>query len=528
MSSSEPGREPSMDEILASIRKIISEEPASADPSAASTGVAAATGAAGYDVPTEPILPTLEASGRGAAQNATPNDASDPRPFGGRLADALQTAVPKAQGSAGFDDDLADLLDEPSATHATPDASAAGAEEVPKSGPSADAQVPAEKPSFGRTFDPPAGLRPQRERPPETEDQPATAQGARLADKLGHPATDDGVTPHRNPAFGAAATLGAPSAGHGNTAPRRNDELAKTVPAAENADEPTKDTGPVVIAAMPKSSHSPTEPSAPAATTDAGARPIGFALRAVAGTDAPSQTPDASAIPSKLGDTPFKATQAREDGLTSRAGSSEAAGKPGRAPDQRTEPAAHALPSLGSAIAALNGVGNLSEKPPGTADVTKAADGQAAKPPASVTPACDASEKATPANPEANSLAAVAASSELSHKSGAPDHAQPIKAETPVVVSQPPAPVSTLALSETPAHASLAVRTLEDTVADLLRPMLRAWLDENMPRMVENALRIEMADSVRKTLDAKAVSANPVNAGAVDQTPVDPAGKKPN
>ena len=37
------------------------------------------------------------------------------------------------------------------------------------------------------------------------------------------------------------------------------------------------------------------------------------------------------------------------------------------------------------------------------------------------------------------------------------------------------------------------VQTLEDTVARLLRPMLRQWLDDNMPRIVEKAFREEWA-----------------------------------
>ena len=45
------------------------------------------------------------------------------------------------------------------------------------------------------------------------------------------------------------------------------------------------------------------------------------------------------------------------------------------------------------------------------------------------------------------------------------------------------------------------VRTLEDTVADLLRPLLREWLENNMPRIVENALRLEVAESVKKQLE---------------------------
>ncbi|MGH6816294.1 MAG: DUF2497 domain-containing protein, partial [Hyphomicrobiaceae bacterium] len=42
-----------------------------------------------------------------------------------------------------------------------------------------------------------------------------------------------------------------------------------------------------------------------------------------------------------------------------------------------------------------------------------------------------------------------------------------------------------------------SVRTLEDTVAELLRPMLRQWLDQNMPRVLEKALRVEVAEGLR-------------------------------
>lgn len=38
---------------------------------------------------------------------------------------------------------------------------------------------------------------------------------------------------------------------------------------------------------------------------------------------------------------------------------------------------------------------------------------------------------------------------------------------------------------------------IEDATADLLRPMLRQWLSDNMPRMVEKALHIEVAETVR-------------------------------
>ena len=42
----------------------------------------------------------------------------------------------------------------------------------------------------------------------------------------------------------------------------------------------------------------------------------------------------------------------------------------------------------------------------------------------------------------------------------------------------------------------ISTSTLDDTAAELLRPMLRQWLDANMPRIVERALRIELTDAV--------------------------------
>jgi cell pole-organizing protein PopZ len=39
--------------------------------------------------------------------------------------------------------------------------------------------------------------------------------------------------------------------------------------------------------------------------------------------------------------------------------------------------------------------------------------------------------------------------------------------------------------------------TMEDTVADLLRPMLKSWLAENMPKIVERALRREISELAR-------------------------------
>jgi hypothetical protein len=54
------------------------------------------------------------------------------------------------------------------------------------------------------------------------------------------------------------------------------------------------------------------------------------------------------------------------------------------------------------------------------------------------------------------------------------------------------------ALPSQPAHrVAGGASGVEDATADLLRPMLRQWLAENMPRMVEKALHIELAASVK-------------------------------
>ena len=44
-------------------------------------------------------------------------------------------------------------------------------------------------------------------------------------------------------------------------------------------------------------------------------------------------------------------------------------------------------------------------------------------------------------------------------------------------------------------YAPAAPRTLEDSVKDMLRPMLRQWLDENMARVLRSALKDELKDN---------------------------------
>ncbi|MBS0244729.1 MAG: DUF2497 domain-containing protein [Proteobacteria bacterium] len=78
--------------------------------------------------------------------------------------------------------------------------------------------------------------------------------------------------------------------------------------------------------------------------------------------------------------------------------------------------------------------------------------------------------------------------------------AAPVAKPTMIVDRGPRTKVAGSDLVASPSQGG-AVKTLEDTVVDLLRPMIRQWLDENMPRMVEKALRVELAESVRAKLE---------------------------
>lgn len=62
-----------------------------------------------------------------------------------------------------------------------------------------------------------------------------------------------------------------------------------------------------------------------------------------------------------------------------------------------------------------------------------------------------------------------------------------------------PAPVvaKDAATTTTPAQQAATSRTLEEAVMDLLRPMLREWLDENLPGIIEAAIRREVADTIK-------------------------------
>lgn len=139
-----------------------------------------------------------------------------------------------------------------------------------------------------------------------------------------------------------------------------------------------------------------------------------------------------------------------------------------------------------------------------------------APPPVSVTPAAPAPEATQPLDFGAiipgqldrnGLLNGVAASSVTAAAPPVAEAAAPVllNVSPPAgpVVAMPPPPLPPAAAMvpaanvAAPADGVEATDSIEDTTADLLRPMLRQWLADNMPRMVEKALHIEIAESVR-------------------------------
>jgi len=71
-------------------------------------------------------------------------------------------------------------------------------------------------------------------------------------------------------------------------------------------------------------------------------------------------------------------------------------------------------------------------------------------------------------------------------------HSEPVVAQRPLISSSTSAAVDSA--FNTLAHTVLVqnARTLEDLVREMLRPLLKTWLDDNLPGMVERLVRAEI------------------------------------
>lgn len=467
-----PG-EPSMEEILASIRQIIADDPS--------------TDQAEPVIEANPLVPQSHAE-------KTPDQRL---PLADRLSGALRSGPLPPTSPLGskrplsFDQDLADMFDE----------------QEPADGSS----VSAPKPDLRV----PAGLsHPMAPKPfvstPETDvAKPLAAGAAALPPQF---APSESLVP---PPFGNSTTPAEPAAPKAFGFP----PLRKT---SFYPPQPAKDPAPVFPPA-----HTDTPSGAPASEAEA----------PPAAAPAPATpVPDATQSPGEPGPFPASATSSAP-GPGPAAAPAERAAATFATPEARTEDrsikpaspsssfvtppkgafsksAAPAQPFVGAPdafAAALKPAAAQPETPaaqpadtrpaePRTsgnafaAGSVRAPSGFAEAPPVAAEPDPTRFAAHQALDALAQGLAASAAASVT------PADVSPAIPLTPVIEPErdfraAPQP-TTLPAPVAPAATAPAGRTLEDAVADMLRPMLQQWVADNMPRIIERALRTEVAKSV--------------------------------
>ncbi|MEW5963791.1 MAG: DUF2497 domain-containing protein [Pseudomonadota bacterium] len=512
--------EPTMEDILASIRKIIAEEPAAVPASASGGGPLGVSPASVAPAPAPRAAPASLSAPERSSEPARTSQEQPHKPGGsalfGRLSEALRgpsatapagapAAVPRA-GVAGIDDDLADMLVDPAprspaslplrdaaATRGTGLPLPTGRRESPLGGPLVSAPPPPPgriEPSLG-AFPAQAG-RDSGSRPADLGTfVPARPDAPRPADPAGAPPfgrrinesapPPDVVPPPQapRPLPEVIAAMPAPAAASPAPAPA----ASPPAPATEKAAAVT--AGPVATAApMPETR-----------MAQAGAPAAHAAATAIAATPAaPPATPSADQETTTDPDTTAAAASALSmlaKGLKASSAAMGAATEPPASEAGTSEPEDQpaaprsSVSASGAAGPAASGPATEPTVPRDASAMRSEAPAAAPSSPAKPT-AGEVVGEATAASQPPAAPAAAAAAPEVS----APIVAEPARRDEPPAA---PASAPPSAISLVTAAAAGDVRTLEDTVAELLRPMLRQWLDDNMPRIVEKALRVEIA-----------------------------------
>ena len=176
-----------------------------------------------------------------------------------------------------------------------------------------------------------------------------------------------------------------------------------------------------------------------------------------------------------------------------------------REPEQRGEPRSRISPAKAGMTVPQSKPPVEAKRPPesdATAEPGAGADGARGVTTAiSAAPAVDPAPKQAPrpagsgpAPATAPTSADAGVSSALATLAGTPatPKAAQATAEAPKTPKSPTADNSS-SVSPDPVDGATSARTLEDAVAEMLRPMLREWLDANLPQIVEKALRAEIA-----------------------------------
>lgn len=544
MSRAQTATEPSMEEILASIRKIISEEPATGERPKPADRPAPVASAAPEPAAPKPMQPQPVAKPQQAQASPSPELAS------GRPNLGSQSAVSPAAGAAPAPPKPAKAADDFDAA----DSFAAPPADTPSSANStANATPPAKNPDelFGRLADAlrsgasSAAPRPSVEQPPANrvppppstaiadlddledllDDAPPVALSAPTADAGRAPSMDFGViVPSRDdhkPANPAAASQTSPDAqqasGHKSARAEAFDRMleARTGKPSEPADAPhlndaepikgeTKVTLPDAADAGVADQKSPVIVLA----SDTGSRPNAEQAPAdvTAAKDVSDQGADDDLDADLVDPEGSKAAKSAFGALMAGLAVSSAQSAAAAEPQQQ----ASALPKE-AATGAQSATGRVEVPLP--AEEAKKPDDNAGTAAAKVPSGTAASlaqrspkvvaAKVAIAKTEA-SVPKSAAEQDFAAASSQPDLKSPPApaAAAPELPTASSAPEISVAQGMATALAAssgtgVGVRTVEDIVSELLRPMLREWLAENMPRMVEKALRIELAEGLK-------------------------------
>ena len=442
MSNPEKRDERSMSDILASIRKIMAQEPALAMPPSPSRQSVNGVSGATLDLPREPEfkLPGEKGPSEGGSPTAPPAAGEEPVSLDELLAETPLTTPPSPRPPAV----------KPAPASASPTSRPASPE-------------------------PPEWLFP-KPNAPEANDKPAPAvppvappQAREVAAKApGRPAAD----PHLGSVISKAESREDPKMEKGPAAsppvigppaPRLGD-LGSVVPGKLEGAGPV----PTVAAGPPATGVNPgrTVPSPPLAGPL-----LGEATRAPAGSEPLNEVPGADALRRLIAD--VVPPSARPSFPPAAKGPDAAAARTGEAPKPESEQKQPA-PEIIKGEAKVSAIAPPPEAKKPEASGSAPAAGPAAAP-------VSKPEPAAPVPPEP-----AAAAPPLAHTPAAPVPAQ--KAEAP---AEPPA--------AKPAAAPVAPKSMEDTVVELLRPLLREWLNTNMPRLIEPALKAEI-DALRNVV----------------------------
>ncbi|MDX2308249.1 MAG: DUF2497 domain-containing protein [Hyphomicrobium sp.] len=442
MSRPEDRTEPSMEEILASIRKIIAEEPNQARPAATPDPTPRLTEPPPKSSPWNSGIELPMGRAKGIAENT--EDSSTP------TAAQNSSAPPHRLPLGNIDPDLADLLDTPSTSAA----------------PSPAEPAPLAKSTTSPGFIPASAAQ-------KSSASPAPSVVAAAREKW-----ESRISPNRAPEKPAEKPAE-------NSAEKPASSATPT--AAADPEHVTSQSAPAQSPVQSYAAHAASEAanttSKPAASTpappSANLPPFGLTNRATGFYPPPGFRVEPTASPAASGD-------GIEAAPTSAAPASSAPAPAAPAPVAKAAP---------MAVAAT--VPQLKPDAPRPATTANAPKSEASA-------SSDLGAKIGAIASDNPAAAAAAALDALNAGLAAVSAASPSPVFAPAVAHAPSASpvISTAATSAAPAPTMTATapsassgtapgRSLEDAVAEMLKPMLEKWITENMPRIVERALRLD-------------------------------------